>query len=219
MGEAISALLSPAVGVLISPFPIVGLILILLGDKARSNSIFYMLGWIVGNAGVFLIAMFFMGAGMSSQSDPGWIAKTVFIVLGALLILLAIREFMKRPKKGEKPKTPKWFAKMSKIGVVGATGFGLFLSALNPKNLLLSLSAGAAVGALTLTGGEETVATIVYTAIASASIIIPTIAFLIAGKRLNKVLDSMREWLIDNNAVIMSILFLLIGINILVKAF
>lgn len=218
MGQAFSALLSPAVGVLISPFPVVGLILILLSDKARNNSISYMCGWIAGNTVVFLIGMLFMGMGVG-QGEPGTVGKVVSLVLGILLILLAVREFMHRPKKGEEPKTPKWFAKMTQIGVTGAAGFGVFLSALNPKNALLSLSAGAGVGALGLSGAQQALSTLLYVAIASASIIVPTIAFLLAGHKLDKVLDTLREWLIQNNAIIMSVLLLMIGLNIIGKAF
>lgn len=219
MGQAISTILSPAVGVLISPFPIVGLILILLSDKARSNSLFYMLGWIFGNGAVFTVAMLFMGAGLRAGGEPGTIAKVIFLILGSLLILCAIREFSKRPRRGEEPKTPKWFAKMSKINPAGATGFGLFLSALNPKNALLSLSAGAGVGMLDLPAALNIAAAVLFTLIASCSIIVPVIAFLIAGRRLEHILDSVRDWLIQNNAVIMSVLLLVIGINIIGKAF
>lgn len=219
MGQAMSAILSPAVGVMISPFPIVGLILILLSDKARQNSVAYMLGWFLGNAAIFTIAMLCMGAGTQTQSDPSTLAKVVYIVLGALLILAALHEFSKRPKHGEEPETPKWFAKMSEIGPKGAVGFGLLLSALNPKNALLSISAGVGVGALQLSGGQEFLSALIFTALASCSIIIPTIAFLVAGHRLDKFLDSVRGWLVQNNAVIMSVLFLLIGVNIITKAF
>ena len=96
MSQAVAALLSPAVGVLISPFPIVGLILILLSKKARSNSVFYMLGWMLGNAVVFTVGMLGVGMG-AGQNEPGTIAKIISLVLGGLLILLAVREFLKRP--------------------------------------------------------------------------------------------------------------------------
>ncbi len=219
MGPVFSAILSPAVGVLISPFPIVGLILILLSDKARENSLFYMLGWILGNAAVFTIAMLCMSAGAASQDDPSALGKIIAFILGALLIAFAVKEFLGRPKDGEKAKTPKWFDKMSSISPLGAAGFGVFLSALNPKNLLLSISAGTAVGALNAAVSHEFAAAIAYTLIASASIIVPTVAFLVAGKRLDKALDSMRVWLVQNNAVIMSLLMLMIGLNMISKAF
>lgn len=216
MSQAFSAILSPAVGVLISPLPVVGLILILLSNKARSNSIFYMLGWIVGNAAVFTIGMLCMGAGVQ-QGEPGTVKTIVSVVLGILLIVVAIREFMKRPKKGQEAPTPKWFAKLTQIGVWGAAGFGFFLSALNFKNMLLSLSAGTGVGALGLSGGQEAASTVIYTFIASASIIVPTVAFLIAGKQMDKILDSLRGWLVQYNAIIMSVLLLMIGINMIAK--
>ncbi len=219
MGQIITAILSPAVGVLISPFPIVGLILILLSDKARANSIFYMLGWIFGNAAVFAIAMLCMGAGAASQDDPSTVGKIVALVLGILLIIFAIKEFCGRPKAGEEAKTPKWFDKMSKISPLGAIGFGVFLSALNPKNALLSVSAGTAVGALNVPSAYELAAVIIYTLIASSSIIVPAITFLFAGKRLDKALGTMRIWLVQNNAVIMSVLMLMIGLNMIGKAF
>ena len=218
MSQAVAALLSPAVGVLISPFPIVGLILILLSKKARSNSVFYMLGWMLGNAVVFTVGMLGVGMG-AGQNEPGTIAKIISLVLGGLLILLAVREFLKRPKKGEVPKTPKWFSEMTKIGVFGAAGFGLFLSALNVKNALLSLGAGASVGVLGLGVPQQGLSVVIFTLIASASIIVPTVAFLLAGHRLDHTLDSMRVWLVENNAVIMSVLLFVIGIGVISKAF
>ncbi|HBL8262361.1 TPA: GAP family protein, partial [Listeria monocytogenes] len=47
----------------------------------------------------------------------------------------------------------------------------------------------------------------------------PTIAFLLAGSKLNNVLDSTRKWLIQNNSVIMAVLFLFIGLSVISKAF
>ncbi|TLG77263.1 GAP family protein [Culicoidibacter larvae] len=218
MGAAIGALLSPAVGVAISPFPIVGLILILLSKKAKVNSLFYTLGWVLGNLIVFLIAMIFMGA-ISSGGEPGMIARIVYIVLGLLLFVVAGREFHNRPKNGEEVKTPGWFEKMSAIKPLGATVFSFALAAVNPKNLLLSLTAGVGVGTLNLSVGENVAATIIFLLIASSTIIVPTIAFLISGDRLNKTLDVVRDWLIKNNAIIMAVLLLFIGLSVISKAF
>lgn len=218
MGHILSAILSPAVGVVISPFPIVGLILILLSDKARANSAMYMAGWIFGNALAFTIAMLCMSAGAASRDDPSTLGRVVALALGALLVIGAIKEFHGRPRAGEEAKTPKWFDKLSKIGPFGAAGFGVLLSALNPKNALLSVGAGAAVGALSLSFAHELAAAALYTLIASSSIIVPTAAFLFAGKRMDGALNSMRIWLVHNNAVIMSVLLLIIGLNMIGKA-
>lgn len=89
MGSAFSAILSPAVGILISPFPIVGLILILLSNKARINSIFYTVGWIVGNIAIFFIGLFLMSSAVSSSGDQSTLVKVVLIVLGLYLYFSA----------------------------------------------------------------------------------------------------------------------------------
>ncbi|EAC6063240.1 GAP family protein, partial [Listeria monocytogenes] len=214
-----SAILSPAVGILISPFPIVGLILILLSNKARVNSVFYTVGWIIGNIVIFFIGLFLMSSAVSSSGNQSILVKVVLIVLGVLLILLGLHDFTKRPKNGEKATTPKWFEKMSNIKPGGAMFFSFVLSAINPKNMLLSLTAGVSVGSLNLAGGQEITATIVFGLIACCSIYIPTIAFLLAGNRLNKILDNTRNWLIQNNSVIMAVLFLFIGLSVISKAF
>ncbi|EAH3791814.1 GAP family protein [Listeria monocytogenes] len=219
MESAFSAILSPAVGILISPFPIVGLILILLSNKARVNSIFYTVGWGVGNIVIFFIGLFLMSSAVSSSGDQSMLVKVVLIVLGVLLILLGLHDFTKRPKNGEKATTPKWFEKMSNIKPGGAMFFSFVLAAINPKNMLLSLTAGVSVGSLNLAGAQEITATIIFGLIACCSIYIPTIAFLLAGNRLNKVLDKTRNWLIQNNSVIMAVLFLFIGLNVFSKAF
>ena len=48
MGAAIGAILGQAVGVAISPVPIIAVILMLFTGKARSNSVSFVTGWLLG---------------------------------------------------------------------------------------------------------------------------------------------------------------------------
>jgi Sap, sulfolipid-1-addressing protein len=69
MGEAIGQLLPFAVGVAVSPMPIVAVILMLVTPKARSNGPAFLLGWLVGVGlgGAVLLAL----AGPTNASDDG----------------------------------------------------------------------------------------------------------------------------------------------------
>jgi hypothetical protein len=49
MGEAIGQLLPLAVGVAVSPMPIVAVILMLVTPRARSNGPAFLLGWLVAS--------------------------------------------------------------------------------------------------------------------------------------------------------------------------
>ena len=93
MGEAIGQLLPFAVGVALSPTPIVAMILMLITPKARVNGIVFVLGWMVGVAvaGAILLAL----ADPTGASDDGEPAEWTYwlrLVLGVLLLLVAARE-------------------------------------------------------------------------------------------------------------------------------
>jgi hypothetical protein len=48
-------------------------------------------------------------------------------------------------------------------------------------------------------------------------VIIPVIGYLIASARLAGPLDKLREWLVENNATIMAVLLLVIGVAVIGK--
>lgn len=217
--EIVMQILTPALGIAISPLPIVGLILILLGQNAKRNSLFYSVGWLLGNLTAFMVAIFFMGTTTGGDKEVGSLQKLIFVILGGLMILLAVKTFMKRTKAGEEPKTPKWFEKMTSLKPQAALIFGMTLSAANPKNLLLSLSAGATAGVVTQSVSEDIVAIVLFALIATSTIVIPTILFSIMGEKINKVLGDMKTWLLYNNDAITAVMLLFIGIKILGKAF
>lgn len=69
MGLVFLVILLLVVGILISLFLIVGFILILFSNKVWINSIFYMVGWIVGNIVIFFIGLFLMSLVVSLFGD------------------------------------------------------------------------------------------------------------------------------------------------------
>ena len=67
MGEAIGQLLPFAVGVAVSPMPVVAMVLMLMTPQARANGVTFVLGWMlgIGVAGAILLAL----AGPSDASS------------------------------------------------------------------------------------------------------------------------------------------------------
>lgn len=219
MAQIIASIISPAIGVAVSPFPIVGLILTLLSKNGRKNSLCYTGGWVFGNAAAFFLGVLLMTAvGTTQDGKPFW-TKVVSGVLGVALIVMGINEFRKRPKKGEEPKTPAWFEKMSGISPFGSFGFGFLLSALNIKNFLLGFGAGAALSALAPNWGQVLGGALAFLLIGCCTIYIPMLAVFIAGDKLNHVLAKIRDWLIRYNSIIMTVLLLLLGISMIAKIF
>ena len=96
-------------------------------------------------------------------------------------------------------------------------GLGFLLSAVNPKNLLMAAGAGVVIGSAQLPTGDLVVAVVVFTVIAAASVAVPVIGYLLASSSLTRPLESLRGWLVHNNATVMAVLLLVIGVTLIGK--
>ena len=211
MGAAIGQSLPIAVGVLISPMPIVAVVLMLVSRKATANGFSFLLGWIVGIAGLGSIVLLVAGAATPSESGPPAWASVVKIVLGVLLLLLAIKQWGGRPRAGATPETPKWMSAIDAFTPVKAFGLAVLLGAVNPKNLLLVVSGAAAIAAATSETGEQLGALAVFVVVASIGVAAPVVIYLAMGVRAATMLEELKTWMIQNNAVIMAVLLLVLG--------
>lgn len=215
MEEAIGQSLPIAVGVLVSPFPIVALVLMLVSRRAGSNGTAFVLGWL---AGIFvlgtLVALLAGGAGSGDADTPLW-AALLKVVLGALLLLLAVRSWQGRPAEGESAPVPKWMASIDAFNPFKAFGVGVLLGSVNPKNLLLVVSAGTTIATATSETNEQIIAVAVFTLIASLGVLVPFGIYLMAGEGAAGLLDGIKAWMIAYNAVIMTVLLAVLGVKML----
>jgi threonine/homoserine/homoserine lactone efflux protein len=136
------------------------------------------------------------------------------IVIGVLLLLVGIRQW--RGRNGPTA-TPKWMTAIDDFTPVKALGLGFLLSAVNPKNLLMGAAAGVAIGSAGLSVGGEVVAIAVFTVIAASTVAVPVVAYLFAKQRMRGPLDALKAWLQDNNATVMAVLLLVIGVVLIGK--
>jgi threonine/homoserine/homoserine lactone efflux protein len=149
MGATIGELLPLAVGVAVSPIPIIATILMLLAPHARAASAGFAAGWLVGIVIVVtVVAVVAASADLGGTADdPSTGASWVKLVIGVLLVLLAGRQWSKRPRGDQPGSMPTWMTAIDSMTVGKAAGLGFLLAAVNPKNLLLCLSAGVTLAA------------------------------------------------------------------------
>jgi hypothetical protein len=212
VGEAIGQILGLAVGVAISPVPIIALILMLFSTSAASNSLSFLVGWLAGLTGVSIVVLAIGIEGSDGDADSGGVVK---ILIGVVFLLLAVKQWRSRPVPGEEPSMPAWMASVDSFTPLKAFGLAVLLSAVNPKNLGLTIAAAATIGSVGLDTGEEAVVVAVYVILASITLIVPVLGFLAARERMTPVLDSMKSWLMANNATVMAVLFAVLGAKVL----
>jgi hypothetical protein len=139
------------------------------------------------------------------------------LLLGLLLLFLGYREWQGRPQEGETPELPKWMQAIDTFTPVKALGIAAFLSGPNPKNLAFTIAAGISIAQLGLSTGEEFGALIVFIVIASLSVAVPVVWYLVARQQATRILASWRVWLTHNNALVMAVLLLVLGVSLVGK--
>lgn len=212
MGAAIGEVLGFAVGVAISPVPVIALILMLFSKRAASNSLAFLGGWLAGLTIVTVVVLALGLEGSDGDSDSGgWIK----VLIGVAFLALAIKQWRSRPADGAEPEMPAWMSSIDELTAVKAVGMGALLSGVNPKNLGLTLAAAVSIGSAGLDTGEEVVVGAVYVLLASITLIVPVVGYLAARERMTPVLDSMKAWLTHNNATVMAVLFVVLGAKVL----
>lgn len=218
MAQGISAVLTFAVGVAISPVPIIAVILMLFSQRAKVNGALFMVGWGVALAVVGGVSYVLAVQGGSSSSDTAVeVISWGKIVLGALLLLLAGRNWGKRLELGVVPDPPKWMAGIDGLAPGKALGMGLLLAAANPKNLMLSLAAGAALAELGLTTTEAVWSMVVFVVVGSLTIAGPVLYDIVGGEKARARLDDLKDWLALHNSAVMAVLFLVFGVDLIAQ--
>src|SRR4029079_19069994 len=197
---------------------VIAVILMLFSPQAGSASVAFLVGWVVG-----LTLVVFVGARVaapvdaSTASEPSTFASVLKIVLGAAAVLLGVSQWRHRPRGGEPAEVPVWMSAVDKIGAGKALGIGVLLSAVNPKNLTLCLSAGVVIGAGGVSTGQTVVAIAVFVVLGSVTVAGPVVAYLVAPARMRGPLEELRVWLTAHNAAVMTVLLVVIGVTILGK--
>jgi hypothetical protein len=217
VGGAIGEILPIAIGIALSPLPIVAVILVLFTPRARANGIAFLVGWSGGLVVVGGIALALSNASDAATDDgsESTLSGVVKLVLGILLLLLAVRSWRSRPAEGVEPELPGWMSALDGFTAVKSLGVGAILSSVNPKNLALLLAGVATISASGLSGTEEWVVLGVFVLLASLSILVPVGTYLALGARAESTLTPAKDWLARNNAAVMAVILLIFGAKLL----
>ena len=216
MGTVIGDILPQAIGVAISPVPIIAVILMLFSKRARSNGLAFLVGWVLALTIVGFVVLLLANAGkISTGGTPSTISYIIKLLIGLLFWFLAYRNWQKRPKEGDAPEMPAWMAAIDSFTAGKALGISAVLAGVNPKNLGLTVAAALTIAQGGLESGQSTVVMVIFILIASISVAAPVLYYLVAGEAAAKTLESWKAWLQANNTTVMFILFLILGAKLI----
>lgn len=211
----IGYLLPAALGVALSPIPIIAVVVILGGPRARASGSLFTLGWMIGLSALCAVAVLLFDGAENEGSNPSLAAYILKLAGGALLWFLAIKQWQKRPKRGGSVEMPTWMASIETVSPAKAAVLGAGLSGVNPKNLALTLTAAASVAEAGLDGINTILAIGTFVLLGSLSVLGPVLFHFIAPRRAATYLTVVRQFMMENSSVITMVILLLLGATLL----
>ena len=213
--QAIGDILPSAVGVALSPVPIIAVILMLGTPKARTNGPAFALGWVAGLAIVSVVVLLVAGDASNPDDAVSVGINWLQVAVGVLFLALAAKQWKDRPGRGQEPELPRWMATVDTFTPAKSLVLGAMLSGVNPKNLALTLAAAASIAQAGLGGTDSAIAVAVFVVVASLTVAGPVLVYVLAPARAAAPLESIKTYMSEHNAVIMMVVLLLLGAKLL----
>jgi threonine/homoserine/homoserine lactone efflux protein len=203
-------LLPLALVVAMSPLTIIpAIVLVLQSDRARPTGLAFMFGWLVGLAAT--TAMFVQLPRLLdglNRPAPTW-AAWVRLAVGIALIAFGVWRWLTRHQV---TRQPAWLNRLSRLTPVGAGAVAVGLILVNPKVLVMNAAAGLVIGTASLGMPGVWVAVVYYTVIAGSSVLLPILAYAVAGERVDHQLERLKQWMERQHAVLMAGFLMVVGL-------
>lgn len=212
MGAVIGELLPLAVGVAVSSIPILAVILMLLSADAHATAVGFAAGWVIGI--VAATVLFVVLSEAVTPEDGSSATSWIKLVLGAVLLAVGVQQLRGR---NDQESLPTWMAAIDTMTVPTGFGLGCALAAVNPKNIVMYAAAGVTISSAELATGTVVLSAAVFAVLASTTVVVPVVAYLLAADRLRKPLATLKDWLQVHNAAVIGTLVFVIGFVLMGK--
>jgi hypothetical protein len=96
-------------------------------------------------------------------------------------------------------------------------GIGAVIGVANPKNIAVAVGTAVAVSSAGLPSGQQVIVLAVYVVLASLEVATPIVAMVVLGDRSGPALEGWRSWLTQNNAAMLAVIYLFLGVYLIGK--
>lgn len=212
-GQVLTELIPLALVIALSPLSIIPAVLVLHTPRPKPTGLAFLLGWVTALAALTVLFTGISGLIGGFDHPPRW-ASFVRIVIGVALIVFGVIRWIKRNAAAH---TPGWMRSITEATPTKAAVTAAVLTVANPKVLFICLAAGLAVGTSGLGVPGTWLAAAIFVVASASSVIVPVLAYVIAGSKLDPTLTRIKEWLERHHAALVAIILIVIGLMVLYK--
>ena len=209
--EAIGELLPAAAVIAGNPFVIV-VAVVLLAREQLAPALGYLGGWVLGLSALTAIVVALASA-LDADDDPTWLS-VVRLVVGLVLIVAGVRAWMRRPRRPEDRKSPRWMAGLESAGFARSFGIGALLATANPKHIALVSTNASFISQVHPSVAGSILAGAVLVAIGASSIAACLLLRVLGGATGQRALSSINRFMVEHADVLVAAVVVLIGIKI-----
>ncbi len=199
-----------ALVVAMSPLTIIpAIVLVLQSDRARPTGLAFMSGWLLGLAATTAVFVQLprLLDGLNRPA-PTW-AAWVRIAVGIALVALGVWRWVTRHQV---TKQPAWLSRLSRMTPAGAAAVGVGLILVNPKVLVMNAATGLVIGTAGVGVPGAWLAVAYYTVLAGSTVVVPILAYAVAGERVDQKLERVKRWMERQHAVLMAGFLAVVGL-------
>jgi hypothetical protein len=213
MGQVLGQLIPVALAAALSTVPITAMIFILLSERRSATALPFLSGWVLGTAAGLTLATLAAHAlpGRPRQLDA--LIGTLEILVGSALVVLGLVTLVRHTRTSTSQR-PSWIEGIGSFGPLPALGIGLALN-VRPKALLLFAAASLAISGAQLSVPDTLILIAVYTAVATSTVVAPTLATVFFPQRMEPRLVVARDWIGAHGAALTGVLMILIGVVVI----
>ncbi|CAM5738066.1 GAP family protein [Mycolicibacterium aubagnense] len=211
-GTVLTGLVPLGLVVALSPITVIPAVLVLQASRPRPTGLAFLAGWAVGLAAVIAVCVQLSHSLSDAHKSPPEWASWLRVVLGAALIVFGIYRWFTRHNSTD---SPGWMKKIATVTPARAAAMGAALVVVRPDVVLICVPAGLAIGTAGLGLEGDWLAAAFFVIVAASTVAIPTLAYAIAGDRLDDTMRRLKDWMEKNNAALMAVIMVVIGAMVL----
>jgi hypothetical protein len=216
VSEAVGEVVSFGIGVALSPSAVIAAVLLLVGPGGRVSAAVFAISWAASLTVVATVALLLAdGVGASEEGGPADWVGVVQVVLAVLLLGLAASQWRGRRREGAASEMPRWMRKVDGLTTTQAVGMAIFLAAVKPKNLLLTIGAAVAIAELGVSAGAQAGALIAFVVLGTLAPAGPLVLSVLMREGSSAALQRVREWMVRESATIIAVLCLIFAAKLL----
>jgi threonine/homoserine/homoserine lactone efflux protein len=207
-------LLAATLAIALNPPAVVAVILMLSSSHAERKALSFLAGWMMG---LFLVGAVVLFAGELSGSWglPERVTLIIQVVLGVVLIAFAVKTWRAHRSAAPSEEMPGWMRPIVGFSTAQAFGVSAAFAAFNPKTLAINLASVMVIIDAGLPAAGEWVALVLFVVMSSITVAAPIIYHFVAPRNSQAVLESLKNWLIVNNATVTAVVLAFLGVLLL----